>query len=86
MRSKGITAFNYQGALLLMLWKQPEHPEDATNPVRIAFGAPCPVDIWRPFEQRFGLELVEVYGMTEIAIATVVDASITWRRPIRSDA
>jgi crotonobetaine/carnitine-CoA ligase len=70
VRSKGITAFNYQGALLLMLWKQPEHPEDATNPVRIAFGAPCPVDIWRPFEQRFGLELVEVYGMTEIAIAT----------------
>lgn len=70
VRDRGITAFNYQGALLLMLWKQPERPEDAANPVRIAFGAPCPVDIWRPFEERFGMELVEVYGMTEIAIAT----------------
>ena len=70
VRSKGITEFNYQGALLLMLFKQPERPDDADNPVRIAFGAPCPVDIWRPFEERFGLDLVEVYGMTEIAIAT----------------
>ena len=70
VRDKGITAFNYQGALLLMLFKQPERPADAENTVRIAFGAPCPVDIWRPFEERFGLHLVEVYGMTEIAIAT----------------
>jgi crotonobetaine/carnitine-CoA ligase len=69
-RDKGVTAFNYQGALLLMLFKQPERPDDADNPVRVAFGAPCPVDIWVPFEQRFGLRLVEVYGMTEIAIAT----------------
>ncbi|GIU93377.1 MAG: ATP-dependent acyl-CoA ligase [Acidimicrobiia bacterium] len=70
VRAKGVTAFNYQGALLLMLYKQPPRPDDADNPVRIAFGAPCPADIWRPFEERFGLTLVEVYGMTEIAIAT----------------
>jgi crotonobetaine/carnitine-CoA ligase len=70
VKTKGITAFNYQGALLLMLFKQPERSDDRDNPVRISFGAPCPVDIWRPFEERFGLELVEVYGMTEIAIAT----------------
>ncbi len=65
-----MTAFNYMGALLMMLFKQPERPDDADNPVRIAWGAPCPVDIWRPLEERFGIELVEVYGMTEIAIAT----------------
>jgi crotonobetaine/carnitine-CoA ligase len=69
-REKNVTAFNYQGALLLMLFKQPERPDDADNPVRVGFGAPCPVDIWVPFEERFGLRLVEVYGMTEIAIAT----------------
>ena len=34
-RDKGVTAFNYQGALLLMLFKQPERPDDADNPVRI---------------------------------------------------
>lgn len=70
VRDNGITAFNYQGAMLSMLWKQPERPDDPSNPIRMAFGAPCPVDIWQPFEERFGLHLVEVYGMTEIAIAT----------------
>ena len=44
-RAKGVTAFNYLGALLMMLFKQPERPDDADNPVRVAFGAPCPVEI-----------------------------------------
>ena len=45
-REKEITAFNYMGALLMMLHKQPPGADDADNPVRIAFGAPCPVEIW----------------------------------------
>ncbi len=69
-RAKGVTAFNYQGALLLMLYKQPPREDDADNPVRVGFGAPCPADLWEPFEERFGVRLVDVYGMTEIAIAT----------------
>jgi crotonobetaine/carnitine-CoA ligase len=68
-RTKGITAFNYMGALLMMMFKQPERPDDADNPVRIAFGAPCPVEIWEDFEARFGVRLVEVYGMTEAPMA-----------------
>ena len=64
-REKEVTAFNYMGALLMMLHKQPPRDDDAENPVRIAFGAPCPVEIWEEFEQRFGVDLVEVYGMTE---------------------
>jgi crotonobetaine/carnitine-CoA ligase len=68
-RAKGITAFNYMGALLMMLFKQPERPDDADNPIRIAFGAPCPVEIWEPFEARFGVRLVEVFGMTEAPMA-----------------
>jgi len=65
VREKGITAFNYMGALLMMLHKQPPRPDDAENSVRIAFGAPCPVEIWEDFERRFDVKLVEVYGMTE---------------------
>jgi crotonobetaine/carnitine-CoA ligase len=64
-REHGITAINYMGALLMMLYKQDPRPDDADNPVRIAFGAPCPVEIWEPFEDRFDMKLVEVYGMTE---------------------
>ena len=69
-REEGITAFNYQGALLLMLYKQPERADDRAHQVTKAFGAPCPVDLWEPFEERFGVMLNEVYGMTEIAIAS----------------
>jgi carnitine-CoA ligase len=68
-REKRITAFNYMGALLMMMFKQPERPDDADNPVRIAFGAPCPVEIWEAFEERFGVRLVEVFGMTEAPMA-----------------
>ena len=70
IREKNITAFNYMGALLMMLHKQEERPDDADNPVRIAFGAPCPVEIWEDFERRFGMSLVEVYGMTECPMST----------------
>jgi crotonobetaine/carnitine-CoA ligase len=69
-RDRGVTAFNYMGALLMMMFKQPERDDDADNPVRIAFGAPCPVEIWEAFEERFGVRLVEVYGMTEAPMAT----------------
>ena len=64
-REYGVTAFNYMGAVLMMLFKQPERPDDADNPVRRAYGAPAPVTIYRDFERRFGVQLVEVYGSTE---------------------
>ena len=68
-REKNITAFNYLGAVIPMLWKQPPRNDDADNPVRIAFGAACPLDVWEPFEKRFGLRLVEGYGSTEVGLA-----------------
>ena len=70
-RREGVTAFNYMGAVLMMLHKQPEHPDDAENPVRRAFGAPAPVEIFEDFQDRFGVQLVEVYGSTELGIATM---------------
>ena len=69
-RAKGVTAFNYMGALLMMLWKQPVRPDDADHAVRRGFGAPCPPDIWEPFEARFDIKLTEVYGSTEVPIVT----------------
>lgn len=66
-RERGVTAFNYMGALLTILWKQPERDDDADNPVRVAFGAPTPVELWEPFEERFDLRFTEIYGSTEVA-------------------
>ena len=69
-RAHGITAFNYQGAMLSILHKRPPRPDDADNPVRLAFGAPCPPEIFTSFERRFGLQLTEIYGSTEVSIVT----------------
>jgi len=65
-RVEGVTAFNFMGALVMMLFKQPERADDADNPVRCAYGAPAPVAVLERFERRFGLELIEVYGSTEL--------------------
>ena len=65
-RDEGVTAFNFMGALVMMLFKQPERDDDADNPVRRAYGAPAPVAVLERFERRFGVELIEVYGSTEL--------------------
>jgi crotonobetaine/carnitine-CoA ligase len=69
-RRRGVTAVNYMGAMLMMLFKQPERPDDADNPVRRAYGAPAPLTIYKDFEHRFGVQLVEVYGSTEAGTVT----------------
>ncbi|MFP5073082.1 AMP-binding protein [Pseudonocardia nantongensis] len=78
-RTHGITAFNFQGAMLTLLHQRPETPADADNPVRAGFGAPCPPEVTPSFERRFGVELTEVYGSTEVSI--VCQARPHERRP-----
>lgn len=77
-RENGITAFNYQGAMMSILHKQPERVTDVENPVRAGFGAPCPKGIFADFERRFDVELTEIYGSTEVSI--VCDMPPTRRR------
>ncbi|WP_132992146.1 AMP-binding protein [Gordonia zhaorongruii] len=67
-RDNDITAFNYQGAMMSLLFKQAPRPDDGDHPVRAAFGAPCPAAIFDAFEDRFGVELTEIYGSTEVSI------------------
>lgn len=67
-RAEGITAFNYQGAMMSILEKQPLRADDRDNPVRVAFGAPCPAEIFEAFEERFDLRLTEIYGSTEVSL------------------
>jgi carnitine-CoA ligase len=67
MRAHGATVFNYIGAMLTILLKQPVRENDADNPVRLSTGSSAPADRWHEFERRFGIHLVEIYGLTESA-------------------
>ncbi len=67
VRAHGATVFNYIGAMLTMLHKQPPRADDAVSGLRLAVGGAAPVELWRAFEARFGLEILEIYGLTETA-------------------
>jgi carnitine-CoA ligase len=71
LRRHGATVFNYIGAMLTMLHKQPERAEDADNPARVTIGGAAPAELWEAFEARFGLQILEIYGLTETATFAV---------------
>ncbi len=65
----GATEFNYVGSMLTILHKQEPSERDTLHKVRFAIGAAAPADIWRAFEQRFNLRIIEIYGMVETGIS-----------------
>jgi len=69
-REGGATEVNFLGPLVTMLHNQTPREDDAGNPIRVAFSAATPAPIHEAFEQRFGLTVVEGYGLTETGINT----------------
>lgn len=65
LRASGATRFNYIGGMIPILMKQPPSPGDRTHCVKMAAGAAAPRDMLKPFEERFGVRLIEGYGQTE---------------------
>lgn len=65
VRAVGATKLHYLGGVLNLLLAQPVRDDDADNPVTVAWGAAAPADRWHEFEQRFGVELREGYGLSE---------------------
>ena len=68
IRKYGATQFNYLGAVIPILAKQPPRPDDKDNPAKIALGAGCPANVMREVEERFGIMCLEGFGMSEIGI------------------
>jgi len=65
LRRYGATQFNALGAMIPILMKQPEKPDDAANPVRRVNSAACPANLWEAFEKRFGVTIWEGYGAVD---------------------
>jgi carnitine-CoA ligase len=72
------TEFNAIGAMLEMLMRQPPSPDDADNPLRLCYTGPSPTRRRHlEIEERFGLELVCGYGLSETPYGLI------WRRGSR---
>ena len=67
VRRAGATVFDFMGATLTMLHKRPPSNDDGDNPARLGWGVPVP-EFAADFEQRFGVQLVELYGSTDAGV------------------
>jgi crotonobetaine/carnitine-CoA ligase len=77
-RRHGATEFNAIGAMLEILMRQPERPDDAENPLRLCYTGPAPPkERQLEIEDRFGLRIVCGYAMSETPYGTI------WERGTR---
>jgi crotonobetaine/carnitine-CoA ligase len=65
VRRYEVTTFNALGAMIPILMKQPERPNDGDNPVRVVFSAACPASVWAEFEKRFNVRIIEGYAAVD---------------------
>lgn len=65
------TEFNYIGSILAILLKADPRPNDRDNSLRVLFGAGATPGVFEAFEKRFGVTLIEGYGMSEIGVPLV---------------
>ena len=74
VRRYGSTYFNYTGKPLAYLLATPELPDDADNPLRVAFGNEGAPEVVAAFSRRFGVDVIDAYGATEGGVAVDRDA------------
>ena len=65
IRSTGAVSFTALGAMIPILLKAPPSRRDRDHAVRVVISAACPDWAWEQFEERFGVRLVEFFGMVD---------------------
>ncbi len=73
VRRYGATYLNYVGKPLAYVLATPERPDDADNPLRIAFGNEASDRDIEEFGRRFDCQVVDGFGSTELAIIITRD-------------
>jgi crotonobetaine/carnitine-CoA ligase len=69
VRTSGATHTSLLGVMLGFILAQPERPDDADNPLSVAWTVPYTVAAARAFRERFGVErVVTSYGSTELGM------------------
>lgn len=70
LRELGATQFSAFSAVFAMLLSAPADPADRDHEARICFGIGSPKGRAEEFEERFGVRIVEPYGLTECGAIT----------------
>jgi acyl-coenzyme A synthetase/AMP-(fatty) acid ligase len=69
----GATHVSLLTSMINVLYKQPERPADRGHPVRMALTSGTARELWPEFERRFGVTVLETYGMTECGCTTLMN-------------
>ncbi len=69
----GATHVSLLISMINVLYKQPERPTDRSHSVGVALTAGATREIWPAFERRFGVQILELYGMTECGCTTLMN-------------
>jgi acyl-CoA synthetase (AMP-forming)/AMP-acid ligase II len=75
VRQSKASVMHYLGVMPAMLMSAPVTPQDREHSVRFGFGAGVEERLHGPFEERFGVPLIEAWAMTETGNGAVVAAS-----------
>ena len=75
IRRYGATLFNYVGSPFAYIMDTPAQPDDADNPLRRAYGNEAPRQYVEAFARRFGCEVVDGYGASEVGVGFTRDAT-----------
>jgi fatty-acyl-CoA synthase len=68
VRRYGATLFNYVGTPFAYIMDTPAQPDDADNPLRLAYGNEAPRQYIETFARRFGCEVIDGYGASEVGV------------------
>lgn len=74
IREHDATTFFYIGTMIQAVLNQDERSDDADNPAQYGFGAAVPEELVPSFEERFDVELVDSYGLTEVGTLVTFNA------------
>jgi carnitine-CoA ligase len=66
VREEEVTAFNFLGAMCMMLLARPPTVHDRDHTLLKAYGGPAPATLVADFGQRFGVVLRQAYACTEL--------------------
>lgn len=68
VRDSGATLTAMIGSMVPLLWNAPPNDAEKAHSVRTVFATPSPIDYYDGFAERFGVQLVEAYGLTDIGV------------------
>jgi acyl-CoA synthetase (AMP-forming)/AMP-acid ligase II len=80
VRVSGATCLHYLGVMPSILMKAEPGPKDSDHKCRFGFGAGVDPKLHAPFEERFGIPLIEGWAMTETGAGATLTNNIEPRK------